>query len=128
MAVDLVTLVLTLLTQGCATQASVAAFGLSERTLAPWLRRAGQHAQQLQQHLLQQRHLDLQHVQADQLWLKLVGRKVWQAMAMALPSRLWLGGVSNAQRDRHLISALVQQLRASAITLASLVCVAGLAS
>ncbi len=44
-------------------------------------------------------------------------------MAMAVPSRLWLGGVSSAQRDRHLIQALVQQVRASALTLALLVCV-----
>src|SRR5689334_22759731 len=49
-------------------------------------------------------------------------------MAIAVPSRLWLGGVISAQRDRHLIQALVQQVRASAVTLAILVCVDGLAS
>ena len=27
------------------------------------------------------------------MWVKLVGQKVWMAMAMAVPSRLWLGGV-----------------------------------
>jgi len=128
LALDLVTIVLTLLTHGCPTQAIVAAFGLDERTVANWLRRAGQHAQQLHQHLVQQGQLDLQHVQADELWVKLVGRKVWQAMAIAVPSRLWLGGVISAERDRHLITALVQQVRASAITLAILVCVDGLAS
>jgi transposase-like protein len=128
LAADLVTLVLILLTHGCPTQAIVAAFGLDERTVANWLQRAGQHAQQLHQHLVQQGQLDLQHVQADELWVKLVGRKVWQAMAIALPSRLWLGGVISAQRDRHLIKALVQQVRASAVTTAILVCVDGLAS
>lgn len=127
-AVDLLTVVLILLTHGCPTQAIVAAFGLDERTVASWLQRAGQHAQQVHQHLVQAGQLDLQHVQADELWVKLVGAKVWQAMAMAVPSRLWLGGVISAQRDRHLITALVQQVRASAITLAILVCVDGLAS
>ncbi len=83
---------------------------------------------EVHQHLVQAGQLDLQHVQADELWVKLVGRKVWQAMAMAVPSRLWLGGVISAQRDQHLITALVQQVRASAVTLALLVCVDGLAS
>jgi transposase-like protein len=127
-AVDLITIVLILLTHGCPTQAIVAAFGLDERTVAAWLQRAGWHVQQVHQHLVHQGQLDLQHVQADELWVKLVGRKVWQAMAMAVPSRLWLGGVISAQRDRHLITALVQQVRASALTLAILVCVDGLAS
>jgi transposase-like protein len=128
LAVDLLTIVVTLLRHGGPTQAIVAAFGLSERTVARWLQRAGQHAQHLHQHLVQQGHLDLQHVQADELWVKLVGRKVWQAMAIAVPSRLWLGGVSSAQHDRHLITALVQQMCASAVTLAILVCVDGLVS
>jgi transposase-like protein len=128
LAFDLLTIVLTLLSHGCPTQAIVAAFGLDERTVANWLRRGGQHAHQLHEHLVQQGQVDLRHVQADELWVKLVGSKVWQAMAMAVPSRLWLGGVISAQRDRHLISALVQQVRASALTLAILVCVDGLAS
>jgi transposase-like protein len=127
-AVDLFTIVVTLLTHGCPLQAIVAAFALDERTVAAWLQRAGAHAQQLHQHLVQQGQIDLQHVQADELWVKVVGRRVWQAMAMAVPSRLWLGGVISAQRDRHLIRALVQQVRASAVTLAILVCVDGLAS
>src|SRR5262245_14998941 len=128
LAADLVTLVLTLLTHGCPPQAIVAAFGLDERSVANWLRRAGQHTMQVHQHLVQTGQVDLGHVQADELWVKLVGRKVWQAMAIAVPSRLWLGGVISAQRDRHLIQALVQQVRASAVTLAILVCVDGLAS
>jgi len=84
------------------------------------------HAQHLHQHLVQAGHVDLQHVQADELWIKLVGSKVW--LAMAVPSRLWLGGVISAQRDRHPITALVEQVRASAVTLAILVCVDGLVS
>ena len=47
---------------------------------------------------------------------------------MAAPSRLWLGGVLSPQRDKALITALVQQVRACASSLAILVCVDGLAS
>jgi hypothetical protein len=35
------------------------------------------------QHLLQQGQVDLLHVQADELWVKLVGRRVWMALALA---------------------------------------------
>jgi transposase-like protein len=100
LAADLVTVVLILLSHGCPTQAIVAAFGLDERTIAAWVQRAGQHAQQVHQHLVQQGQIDLQHVQADELWVKLVGRRVWQAMAIAVPSRVWLGGGISPQRDR----------------------------
>jgi len=57
-----------------------------------------------------------------------VGRRVWQAMAMAVPSRLWLGGVISERRDRHLIDALARQVRAAALSGAVLVCGDGLAS
>jgi hypothetical protein len=60
--------------------------------------------------------------------VKLVGRRVWMAMAMAVPSRLWLGGVISPQRDLPLITTLVQLVRACAHSLALLVCVDGLAS
>src|SRR5712691_4300552 len=49
-------------------------------------------------------------------------------MALAAPSRLWLGGVLSPQRDKALITALVQQVRACAASLGLLVCVDGLAS
>jgi transposase-like protein len=127
-AVDLVTLVLTLLVHGCPTQAIVAAFGFDERTVADWQFRAGSHAQQVHEHIIEQGQVDLQHVQADELWVKLVGQRVWMAMAMAVPSRLWLGGVVSPKRDKALITALVQQVRRSALSTALLVCVDGLAS
>jgi transposase-like protein len=127
-AVDLVTIVLTLLSHGCPIQAIVAAFGLDERTVAAWLVRAGRHCQQVHQHLVQQGCVDLQHVQADELWVKLVGRRGWMAMALAVPSRLWLGGVIGGYRDLVLITTLVQLIRACGRSLAILVCVDGLAS
>ena len=48
-------------------------------------------------------------------------------MALAVPSRLWLGGVISPHRDRALITELVQKVRACARSLAILVCVDGLA-
>lgn len=125
---DQVTLVLTLLCHGCPPQAIVAAFGLDERTVAAWLARAGEHCQQVHAHLVQQGQVDLQHVQADELWVKLVGQRVWMALALAVPSRLWLGGALSPHRDLVLITGLVQQVRACACRLDLLVCVDGLAS
>ena len=127
-AADLVTLVLTLLSHGCPPQAIVAAFGLDERTVARWLARAGTHCQRVHEHLVEQGQVDLQHVQADELWVKQVGQRVWMALALAVPTRLWLGGAISPQRDLALITGLVQQVRACAAPLALLVCVDGLAS
>ena len=121
-------LVLTLLSHGCPTQAIVAAFGLDERTVARWLGQAGRHCQRVHEHLVEQGQLDLRHVQADELWVKQVGGKVWMALALAVPTRLWLGGVISRQRDLPLITRLVQRVRACAVTPAILVCVDGLAS
>lgn len=121
-------MVLTLLSHGCPLQAIVAAFGLDERTVAAWLARAGGHSQAVHQHLISQGTLDLQHVQADELWVKLVGRKVWMAMALAVPTRLWLGGVVSPHRDLPLITTLVGLVAASARSFAILVCVDGLSS
>jgi hypothetical protein len=97
---------------------------------APWRHGccAGHHCQQVDQHVVQQGQVDLQHIQADELWVKLVGRRVWLAMALAVPSRLWLGGVISPHRDLVLITTLVQLLRTCSHTLAILVCVDGLAS
>ena len=124
----LVLVVLNLLSWGCPVQAIVHTFALDVRTVASWLQRAGGHCQRVHQHLVQQGQVDLQHVQADELWVKLVAQRGWQAMAMAVPSRLWLGGVISPRRDTTLITALVQQVRACATSLGLLVCVDGLAS
>jgi hypothetical protein len=121
-------LVLTLLCHGCPVQAIVAAFGLDERTVARWFSEAGRHCERVHEHLVEQGQVDLQHVQADELWVKQVGAKVWMALALAVPSRLWLGGVISRHRDLPLITRLVQRVLACAATRAILVCVDGLAS
>jgi transposase-like protein len=125
---DLVSLVLTLLCYGCPRQAIVAAYGLDERTVADWQQRAGQHGQRFHELHVQQGCVDVQHVQADEMWVKVVGRKLWMAMALAVPSRLWLGGVVSRRRDGPLIAAVVRMVRSCARSLAMLVCVDGLAS
>jgi hypothetical protein len=126
--VEVAVLVITLLCHGCPTQAIVAAFGLDERTVARWFLEAGRHCQRIHEHRVEQGQVDLQHVQADELWVKQVGGRVWMALALAVPSRLWLGGVISRQRDLPLITRLVQRVLACAVTRAILVCVDGLAS
>jgi hypothetical protein len=96
---ELAVVVISLLCHGCPMQAVVAAFGLDERTVARWFAGAGQHCQRVHEHLVEQGQLDLQHVQADELWVKQVGAQVWMALALAVPTRLWLGGVISRQRD-----------------------------
>ncbi len=127
-SLDLVTLVLTLLTHGCPRQAVVAAHGLDERTVADWQQRAGRHSQRFHALPVPQGRVDLQHVQADDMWVKVLGRRLWMAMALAAPSRLWLGGVVSRRRDGRLIAAVVRMVRSCASSLAVLVCVDGLAS
>jgi len=125
---DLAVLVLTLLSHGCPTQAIVAAFGLDERTVAHGLASAGQQCQRVHEHLVEPGQVAVRHVQADELWIKQVGAKVWMALARAVPSRRWLGGVISRHPDLDLITRLVQRVRACSVPPAILVCVDGLAS
>src|SRR3954467_8173202 len=110
-SVDVVTFVITLLCHGCPVQAIVAAFDLDERTVADWRDRAGRHARQFHNHRVLRGRIELGHVQADELYVKAVARRLGMAMAMALPSRLWLGGVVNARRDLTLIMTVVGMVR-----------------
>jgi transposase-like protein len=125
---ELVTIVLTLLSHGCPLQAIVVAFGLDERTVAAWRDRAGRHGRRFHEHHVLSGQVELGHVQADELYVKAVARRLWMAMAMAVPSRLWLGGVISPRRDLTLILTVVRMVRRAARGLALLVCVDGLAS
>src|SRR5438874_2481148 len=94
--------VVTLLAYGCPIQAIVQAFGLDERTVASWRDRAGKHCQQVHQAVVQQGQLDLVHVQADEIRVKGCKMVAWMALAMMVPTRLWLGGVVSLTRKcRH---------------------------
>ena len=63
-APELVIQVITLLAYGCPIQAIVKAFGLDERTVCDWHRRAGQHCQQVHGQLVESSQQDLEQVQA----------------------------------------------------------------
>ena len=87
-----VELVVALLTYGCPLQAIVHAFGLDERTVAAWQKRAGNHCKQVHAALVEQGKVKSQQIQADEIRAK--GRKiiVWLALAMDVTTRLWLAG------------------------------------
>ncbi len=107
--------VLTLLSFGCPPAAIVRAFELDARTVARWQRKAGEHCQRLHEALVLASPRDLQHVQADEIRVKMQGRLiVWMAMALQVPTRLWLGGVVGLKRDNPLIRALAAQVKACA--------------
>jgi hypothetical protein len=124
---DLVTVVMTLLCHGCPLQALIAADGLDERTVAAWRDRAGRHGRHFHGHHVLNGQVALGHVQADGLYVKTVAGRVWMAMARAVPSRPWLGGVISPKRDLALILAVARMVRSAARGLAILVCVDGLA-
>jgi transposase-like protein len=125
---DEVVLVVTLLAYGCPVQAVVAAFGLDERTVARWQARAGSQCRRVHEHLVQAGRVELGQVQADELRVRIVGGMLWLASAIAVPSRLWLGGVVSVTRDGALIRALLGRVRACGPVQAVLLCTDGLAS
>lgn len=128
------TLVLTLLAYGCPIAAIEAAFGFQARTVRHWQQGAGGHCEQVHHQVVEQPQAlgHLGQVQADELRLKTQKAKgggggvFWMALALAVPTRLWLAGVVSAQRDKKLIRALAQQVRACAQCGPLLVAVDGL--
>ena len=125
---QLVMWVIVLLAYGCPIQAIVKAFGLDERTVCDWHRRAGQHCQQVHEYLVESRQQDLEQVQADEIKVKTQKGPFWMALALWVPTRLWMGGVVSAQRDLNLIQALADKVRSMALCRPLLLAVDGLAS
>jgi hypothetical protein len=70
----------------------------------------------------------LGQVQADELRVRIVGGIVWLAMSISVASRLWLGGVVSATRDRALIRAALTRVRQAGPVAAVLLCTDGLIS
>lgn len=126
--VDLFALVVTLLVNGCPQQAIVIAFGLDPRTVANWLKRAGDQAQQVHEYVIGQSQLDLGQVQADEIKVKTQRGSVWLALAMMIPTRLWIAGEVSPNRDKALIRRLANQVRQIAQYQPLLIAVDGLAS
>jgi len=125
---ELVIQVITLLAYGCPTQAIVKAFDLDERTVCNWQKRAGQHCQQVHEHLVESSQHDLQQVQADEIKVKIQKGTIWMALAIWVPTRLWLGGVLSPKRDLDLIQSLADKVRQMALCRPLLLAVDGLAS
>jgi hypothetical protein len=125
---ELVVTVVTLLAYGCPIQAIVAAFGVDERTIARWQRQSGHQCRRLHEHIVQAEGVLLEHVQADELRIRIIGGVLWLASALSVSSRLWLGGVVQARRDRALIRSLLERVRACGAFGALLLCTDGLSS
>jgi transposase-like protein len=127
-ATAVVVQVVTLLAHGCPPQAIVAAFGWDEQTVARYQREAGAQCRRVHEALVQAGRVELAQVQADELRVRVVGGVLWLATALAVTSRLWLGGAVSAHRDRCLIRSLLGRVRACGPTRALLLCVDGLSS
>jgi transposase-like protein len=120
--------VIILLAYGCPLQAIVKAFDLDERTVRDWHERAGKHCQNVHEQIVERSQQDLQQVQADEIKVRTLMGSYWMALAMAVPTRLWLGGVVSRKRDLDLIQSLVDKVRAIALCRPLLLAADGLAS
>lgn len=125
---EIVMCVLVLLAYGCPIQAIVKAFLLDERTVREWHKRAGQHCQQVQEHLVESQRYDLEQVQADEIKAKTQKGTLWMAFALWVPTRLWMGGVVSPKRDMDLIQSLADKVRQMALCRPLLLAADGLAS
>jgi transposase-like protein len=126
---ELFVIVISLLTWGCPTQAIVHTYQLDERTVADWQVRAGLHCEKIHQDQIEQGKLDLVHVQADEIRVKVRGAVMWMALAMMVSTRLWIAGAVSQTRDSNLIDRLMLQVRKSCEVLcALLVCTDGFAA
>jgi transposase-like protein len=104
--------VVTLLAYGCPIQAIVHAYGLDERTIMEWQKRAGYQCQRVHEALVENGNVKSQHIQADEIRAK--GRKmiIWIALAMDITTRLWMAGAVSQHRDHKLTDLLFQRVRA----------------
>lgn len=116
---------LSLLAHGCPLQAIVATYEVDERTVAAWEKSAGGHCQALHQATVQAGQLDLFQVQADEIRVKAQGAILWLASAIAVSTRLWLGGGVQKSRDTSLVFALALQVKACALCRPLLLCFDG---
>jgi len=106
----------------------VAAFGVTAETVRTWAAEAGVHGAQVHRHLVLGACWSLRHGHADEMRVRVQQGMVWMAMALMVSTRLWLGGVVSAQRDKGLMRQLADRVRACARPGALLVAVDGLAA
>lgn len=118
--------VITLLAYGTPIQAIVHVFQIDERTVAKWRDRAGIHCEAVHKEKIERGLLDLVHVQADEIWLKIRGAVLWVGLAIMAPTRLWIAVEVSKKRDSNLTDNLMQQVRRCALSLcAILICTDG---
>ncbi len=110
----IVTLVLALVSHGCPVQAIVFALAIDERTICDWQQKAGCHAERVQAQVVCRGHVELGQVQADELYVKAQGQKLWMATAMSVFSRLFLWGAVAVHRDERLIQRVLDHVRKAA--------------
>lgn len=122
---DFISQMLCLLSYGCPLQAIVAAFSIDARTISDWQKAAGAHCQGVHAHLVEGSKQDLVQVQADELRIKIQGAICWMAMAICVPTRLWLGGVVDYSRDTYLVYRLALKVKACALCRPLLICFDG---
>ena len=118
---------ISLLAFGCPVQAIVGTFKVDERTVADWERESGKHCQDVHQVLVQNGQQDLFQVQADEIRVKAQGIITWMALAIAVPTRLWLGGVVTKSRNSAMAVVLAGQIKACAFCHPLLICFDGFA-
>jgi len=126
---QLIAWIISLLSNGCPPQAIVATFEVDPRTVEDLWRASGQHCQQVHEEKIQKGQLALGQVQTDELRHKIQGAVLWIAMAIAVPTRLWLGAAVSLHRDKALILRLVEKVKAAAARCRSLLlCFDGLSA
>lgn len=119
-------IVTTLLAYGCPPQAVIAAYGLSDKTVRDWARRAGVHCQGVHEQTVMQKQWDLQHIQADEMKVTTQVGVVWIALVLMVSTRLWLGGAVSAIRGKRLIEGCLQYAARCALCRPLLLAVDGL--
>jgi hypothetical protein len=123
---DLFPIVVSLLAYGCPPQAVMLTYGLSDKTVRDWARRAGVHCQGVHEQTVMARQWDLQHIQADELKVTTQVGVVWMALVMMVSTRLWLGGAVSATRGKELIQTCLQYAAHCALCRPLLLAVDGL--
>jgi transposase-like protein len=123
---ELFATVMTLLAYGCPTQAVVASYGLSEKTVRAWAKRAGTHCQQVHEQTIMEQQWDLQPIQADEMKVTTQVGVVWMALVMMVSTRLWLGGSVSTTRGKEMIQACLHYAARCALCRPLLLAVDGL--
>lgn len=118
--------VIALMAYGCPLEAVVKVYGLDKRTVNDWWQRVGVHCAAFHEQSVATADLDLQQVQADEIKVKVRSGAWWMGLAMMVSTRLWLGGVVSARRDRTMIETLVAVIRRVALCRPLLIVVDGL--